>query len=86
MEDEFDAVIYDWVLVIPDATGAVIIGCIRDDQKARFPNGRMVKTSFVTSPLDQVYPGAIVQTINSRYLLAESGWATVVHDRPPVIH
>lgn len=73
-DQKFDAVLHHWCLAgyrSPDDVQAVLIGVITADRKGRFDNGRWIMTSVLVSPLDQIAEGAIVQTLNSRYLLGE---------------
>lgn len=50
-------------------TYATIVGAVWHDKKGRFPNGRTIRSSVVLTPVEQIQPGAIVQTLNTRYLM-----------------
>jgi hypothetical protein len=59
--------------VVPLFTGRgspfVLVGIVLADRKGRFRDGTKIATTPVRTPLEQVRSGAIVSTLNSRYLL-----------------
>jgi hypothetical protein len=69
---DFDAELYDWVLVSwPSSSGnwPIVFGRVMNDRKGRFPDGRRIHTSVVISPPAEIASGHIIQTLNTRYLL-----------------
>lgn len=47
-----------------------LVGQIYGDRKGRFPDGRWVITSAVSTPRHRIANGQIVKTRNSRYFLS----------------
>ncbi len=69
---DIDAELHDWMIVMHPSRGLsfpTILGTIRSDRKERFADGRMIQTSFLLTPVEQVREGAIVRTLNTAYLL-----------------
>lgn len=61
------------MLIVPHWTHPFLAGSIFHDVKRRWPDGRLIRTSYLTTPPDAVRDGAIVSTLNSKYLLKGSG-------------
>lgn len=74
-ERRYDAVLHDWiVLPLPDYPGThLLFGIVTNDRKNRFDDGRCIHTSAIVTLLEQVVEGAVVDTLNTRYLLGEEG-------------
>lgn len=71
----FDAELHDWILVMhPASTLAwpTIVGVVRNDSKGRFADGRTIRTSVLLTTIIEIREGAIVQTLNTRYLLGRA--------------
>lgn len=70
-----DAVLHDWIILpLPDYPGMhLLVGIVTKDRKKRFADGRSIHTSAIVTPLEQVVEGAVVDTLNTRYLLGEEG-------------
>lgn len=69
---DFDAELHDWLFImypISLLTYPMIIGTIWHDKKGRFADGRTIQTSALLTPPKQVQAGAVIQTLNTRYLL-----------------
>lgn len=69
----YDAVLQDWIILpLPAYLGThLLVGIITNDRKNRFADGRCIHTSAVVTPLEEIVEGAIVETLNTRYLLGE---------------
>lgn len=65
---QYDAILREWAIVSFTFERS-LVGRIYDDRKGRFPDGRWIITSAVTTPLGRVASGNVVRTRNSRYLL-----------------
>lgn len=63
-----DAVLTDWVIG-HDGAGAILLGTILEDRKGRFVDGRPVHTSYLQTGAKGIVEGAVVRTLNTRYLL-----------------
>ena len=71
---DYDAVLHHWCVVryrSPFDDVYVILARITGDRKGRFADGRWMMTSVLLSPLEDIRPRSIVQTLNSRYLLGD---------------
>jgi hypothetical protein len=71
----FDAELHDWILVMYPASPIAwptIVGVVSSDSKGRFANGRSIRTSVLLTPVEDIREGAIVQTLNTRYLLGRA--------------
>lgn len=70
---QYDAVLQDWtILPLPAYPGThLLVGIVTNDRKSRFTDGRCIHTSAVVTPLEEVVEGAVVETLNTRYLLGE---------------
>lgn len=69
---DIDAELHDWMIVMhPTRVMAypTIVGAVWNDRMGRFADGRMIRTSALLTPVEQIREGAIVQTLNTRYLL-----------------
>ena len=71
----YDAVLQDWIILpLPAYPGThLLVGIVTNDRKNRFTDGRCIHTSAVVTPLEEVVEGAVVETLNTRYLLGEEG-------------
>lgn len=73
MRRAFDAVLHDWY-VLDYQRGHydtfVLVGTVTGDRKGRFADGRLIRTSFLLTPVSEIDEGQIVQSLNTRYLLA----------------
>lgn len=68
----FDAELHGWLIVMHPSsklTWPTIVGVVQNDRKGRLADGRAIQTSALLTPIEQVQAGAIVCTLNSRYLL-----------------
>ena len=66
--NEYDAIIKEYnILHVHDKL--VISGKIYDDQKGRFPDETFIRTSIVKTPIDEIKPNTVIQTLNTKYLL-----------------
>ena len=79
--DDFDAVLNDWVatdMPLPDGlVWTVLIGNVSRDRKGRWADGATVRSSPLVTPLEDLAPGVVARTENSRYLLGVplgGGW------------
>lgn len=74
-ERQYDGVLHDWIILpLPDYPGTqLLVGVVTNDRKNRFADGRCIHTSAIVTPLEQVVEGAVVDTLNTRYLLGEEG-------------
>ncbi len=74
-DPSFDAVLRNWIILRfsnhPDAPPA-LVGQVMHDRKGRFPDGRWIVTSIVLTAPNRLRAGEIVETLNTRYLLAGS--------------
>lgn len=68
--DQPDGVINQWIAV-KGRHGVIIMGVAVSDAKGRFANGSPMQTSPVSTPVEGIVEGAIIQTMNSRYLLGK---------------
>ena len=68
---EHDAILDDWSLCVARGTLFFIVGRARGDSKLRFADGELMTTSLLRTPREDVVEGAVVQTLNTRYLLAK---------------
>lgn len=71
--NDFDAELHDWIIVMhpaPFMACPTIVGTVRHDKTGRFTDGWTIRTSALLTPVEQIQPGAIVQTLNTRYLIA----------------
>lgn len=71
---ETTARLENWYIRHGDIDNYVIIGNVYDDAKNRFHNGIQIRTSFISYedyPVDSLDKGAVVETLNSNYLLGE---------------
>jgi hypothetical protein len=68
--DQPDGVIDEWIAV-KGRHGVIIMGVAASDAKGRFAKGDPMHTSPVSTPVEEIVQGAIVQTMNSRYLLGK---------------
>lgn len=72
MQDDYDAKLDNWIICLaPGPEQVFLAGRITKDRKGRFQDGAYIATSLVMSPVDKIADGNIVQTLNSRYLLAD---------------
>jgi hypothetical protein len=72
LPSDFDCELHDWILVMYPAqmmTCPTIVGVVQNDKKRRFADGRTIRTSVLLSPIEDIHAGAVVQTLNTRYLL-----------------
>lgn len=53
-------------------TNPTIVGTVWNDKRGRFANRRTIRTSVVLTPVEDIRPGAIFRTLNTRYLLVGS--------------
>lgn len=69
----YDAVLQDWIILpLPAYPGThIIVGIVTNDRKNRFTDGRCIHTSAIVTPLEEIVEGAVVETLNTRYLLGE---------------
>lgn len=65
----WDAELYDWLVVVPRRGAPCLVGTVVRDRLARWADGRTICTSALLTPLAQVRANAVVATRNSRYLL-----------------
>lgn len=74
-ERQYDAVLHDWIILpLPEYPAThLLVGIVTGDRKSRFADGRCIHTSAIVTPLKQVVEGAVVDTLNTRYLLGEEG-------------
>jgi hypothetical protein len=75
MTEVFDAMLRNWFSIkITDASGICIciVGQIENDRRERFPDGRWILTTAISSPVDQISSGNVVTSRNTRYLLLGS--------------
>ncbi|MFN3726019.1 MAG: hypothetical protein ACK4SZ_06910 [Allosphingosinicella sp.] len=82
---DYDAVLQHWCVVpyrSPFDDADVIVARIAGDRKGRFADGRWMMTSVLLSSREDIRPGSIVQTLNSRYLLGERLETTADAPRP----
>lgn len=73
-DGRYDAVLHHWCVVgyrTPSDEVQVIVGMVTEDRKQRFADGRWMMTSILLSPTRDAKEGAVVRTLNSRYLLGE---------------
>lgn len=67
---DFDAMLDNWIVVHwPDYDAYVVAGTVECDTRGRFVDGRMIHTSMVLTDLEDIKEGAIIRTLNTRYLL-----------------
>jgi hypothetical protein len=69
---DFEAELHHWTVVMhptPLLTYPTIVGTVRNDKRGRFANRRTIRTSVVLTPVEDIRPGAIIRTLNTRYLL-----------------
>lgn len=71
----YDAVLQDWIILPLPAYPSthLLVGIVTNDRKNRFTDGRCIHTSAVVTPLEEIVEGAVVETLNTRYLLGEEG-------------
>ena len=68
VDTPYDAILTNWVAA--EGRGAVFLsGIVSKDSKGRFEDGSRMRSSPLATPLSEVRQGAIVQTLNTRYLL-----------------
>lgn len=67
-DDHHDGVLDDWI-AFGSSDSTIVMGRIDHDMKGRFPDGSVITTSKISTPTADLKPGAIVETMNSRYLL-----------------
>lgn len=68
--DTYDWVLADWIICeLPE--GRFLAGKVTGDRKVRFDGGVYIATSVVTSPLDEIVDGNIIEAEDGRYLLTE---------------
>lgn len=70
----YDAVLHDWIILpLPDYPPRphLLVGIVTDDRKNRFADGRCIHTSAIVTPIKEILEGAVVETLNTRYLLGE---------------
>ncbi|AFO71555.1 hypothetical protein phiCbK_041 [Caulobacter phage phiCbK] len=66
---DHDACLTNWVLCDAPGGGLVVIGEIMADKRGRWPDGRLIHTSLLQDKAEAVAPGAVIATLNSRYIL-----------------
>jgi len=49
----------------------IVWGNINDDIHGRFPDGKYIHTSSITSPDGDIKEGGVIATLNSHYLLGK---------------
>lgn len=70
--NDYDAKLEDWILcLVPRRKKVFLAGRVTGDRNGRFQDGTYITTSLVMSLVDAIIDGNIVQTLNSRYLLAD---------------
>lgn len=67
-DDHHDGVLDDWI-AFGSGGSTIVMGRIDHDMKGRFPDGSVMTTSKISTPTADLKRGAIVETVNSRYLL-----------------
>ena len=70
---QYDAVLQDWIILpLPAYPGThLLIGIVTNDRKSRFADGRCIHTSALLTQLEDIVEGAVVETLNTRYLLGK---------------
>lgn len=66
---EWDAELHHWMLAVPGSAPLVLEGSIFYDTKRRWPNGRLIRTSYLMTSAENVQSETVVSTTNSRYLV-----------------
>lgn len=79
----WDAILSGWKILRVCTAGAactervVIAGVVSLDRTGRWPDGRAIVTSLLRTEEADIVPGAVVLTLNSRYLLGHPQGATI---------
>lgn len=67
-----DAILDDWSLCVARGTLYFMVGRARADSKHRFADGELMTISLLRRPRADVVEGAVVETLNTRYLLGKA--------------
>lgn len=65
-----DATLSNWIICELSDGRCFLAGKVSGDRKGRFREGAYITTSLVLSPVEAIADGNVIETLNSRYLLA----------------
>lgn len=66
-----DAMLDDWVKCTVVGGAQFVVGTVSGDAKGRFRDGTTMSTSALVTDDEGIVEGAVVETLNSRYLLGQ---------------